>query len=188
MEMITISLPRIGGQVGLRNVLFEDCSAFTHVTACTLAKSPSDPLHRRLQPLRYLHDCSDCFRLEQHRRVGFAPTEKRRLCTAHARTRHSRFYEEGLGCRNSGRSAQRRTTPNVAGLDPVDISQLIRLAKLSDIESTSLRRDVQHQARVKNRKLFELCNRFSHHSIVLIHFYESYTQRLRRQLGPEVIN
>ena len=80
-----ISLPRIGGQVGLCNVLFEDCSAFTHVTACTLAKSPSDPLHRRLQPLRYLHDCSDCFRLEQNRRVGFAPTEKRRLNTAHAK-------------------------------------------------------------------------------------------------------
>jgi hypothetical protein len=24
-----------------------------------------DPLHRRLQPLRCLHDCSDCFRLER---------------------------------------------------------------------------------------------------------------------------
>ena len=24
-----------------------------------------DPLHRRLQPLRYLHDCSDCFRPER---------------------------------------------------------------------------------------------------------------------------
>ena len=81
-----INLPRIGGRVGLCNVLFEDCSAFTRVTACTLAKSPSDPLHQRLQPLRYLHDCSDCFRLEQIRRVGFAPTEKRRLCTAHAKS------------------------------------------------------------------------------------------------------
>ena len=58
-----ISLPRNGCRVGLCNVLFEDCSAFTRVTACTLAKSPSDPLHQRLQPLRYLHDCSDCFRL-----------------------------------------------------------------------------------------------------------------------------
>ncbi len=82
-----ISLPRTGGQVGLCNVVFEDCSAFTHVTACTLAKSLNDPLHQRLQPLRYLHDCSDCFRLEQHRRVGFAPTEKRRLNTAHAKRR-----------------------------------------------------------------------------------------------------
>jgi len=35
-----ISLPRKGDRVGLRIVLFEDCSAFTRVTACTLAKSP----------------------------------------------------------------------------------------------------------------------------------------------------
>jgi len=34
------SLPRIGERVGLCIVLFEDCSAFTGVTACTLAKSP----------------------------------------------------------------------------------------------------------------------------------------------------
>jgi hypothetical protein len=74
---IRVSLPRIGCRVGLRIVLFEDCSAFTRVTACTLAKSPiCDPLHQRLQPLRYLHDCSDCFRLERSCRVGFAPTGK----------------------------------------------------------------------------------------------------------------
>src|SRR5882762_6250373 len=35
-----ISLPRSGGRVGLRIVLFEACSAFTRVTACTLALSP----------------------------------------------------------------------------------------------------------------------------------------------------
>src|SRR5436309_5830042 len=35
-----ISLPRKGDRVGLRIVLFEDCSAFTRVTACTLVKSP----------------------------------------------------------------------------------------------------------------------------------------------------
>jgi hypothetical protein len=35
-----ISLPRSGEQVGLCNVFFEDCSAFTHVTACTLAGPP----------------------------------------------------------------------------------------------------------------------------------------------------
>jgi len=39
--------------------------AATGFPACTLAKSPGDPLHQRLQPLRYLHDCSDCFRLER---------------------------------------------------------------------------------------------------------------------------
>jgi len=35
-----ISLPRYGCQVGPRIVLFEVCSAFTHVAACTLARSP----------------------------------------------------------------------------------------------------------------------------------------------------
>lgn len=59
------SLPRIDWQVGPCITLFEACSAFTHVVACGLAKSPSDPLHRRLQPFRYLHDCSDCFRPER---------------------------------------------------------------------------------------------------------------------------
>jgi hypothetical protein len=34
----------------------------------------SDLLHRRLQPLRYLHDCSDCFRPERFSRVGLSPT------------------------------------------------------------------------------------------------------------------
>src|SRR5947209_18726859 len=35
-----ISLPRKGRRVGLRIVLFEACSAFTRVAACTLALSP----------------------------------------------------------------------------------------------------------------------------------------------------
>jgi len=34
------SLPRYGSQVGLCIVLFEACSAFTRVTACTRAPSP----------------------------------------------------------------------------------------------------------------------------------------------------
>jgi hypothetical protein len=71
-----LSLPRIDWQVGPHITLFEACSAFTHVAACILAKSPSDPLHRRVQPLRYLHDCSGCFRREQNRRAGFAPAGK----------------------------------------------------------------------------------------------------------------
>jgi len=36
-----ISLPRYGDRVGLRIVLFEACSAFTRVRACTLALSPT---------------------------------------------------------------------------------------------------------------------------------------------------
>ena len=35
-----ISLPRKGCRVSLHIVLFEACSAFTHVAACTLALSP----------------------------------------------------------------------------------------------------------------------------------------------------
>src|SRR5213083_65486 len=61
-----ISLPRKGYRVGLRIVLFEACSAFTRVAACTLALPPiRGTLIRRLQPFRYLHDCSGCFRMER---------------------------------------------------------------------------------------------------------------------------
>ena len=53
-------------RVGFRIALFEACSAFTHVTACMLAKSPEVTLYTGvLQPLRYLHDRSDCYRLER---------------------------------------------------------------------------------------------------------------------------
>ncbi len=43
------------GRVGSCINVFEACSAFTHVKACTLAKSPSDSLHQRLQQSRCLH-------------------------------------------------------------------------------------------------------------------------------------
>ena len=63
---VDISLPRKGRRVGLRIDLFEACSAFTRVTARTLALPPiRGTLTRRLQPFRYLHDCSGCFRLER---------------------------------------------------------------------------------------------------------------------------
>src|SRR5437763_16287651 len=38
---IHISLPRFHYRVGLHIVLFEVCSAFTRVAACTLAQSPN---------------------------------------------------------------------------------------------------------------------------------------------------
>ncbi len=53
-------------RVGFRITLFEACSAFTRVTACTLAESPKATLYTGvLQPLRYLHDRPDCYRLER---------------------------------------------------------------------------------------------------------------------------
>ena len=58
-------LPRIlGGSASV--------SSFSRPAQCSLilrpARSPSpykDPLHRRLQPIRYLHDCSSCYRSER---------------------------------------------------------------------------------------------------------------------------
>ncbi len=88
------SLPRIGDRVGLRNVLFEDCSAFTHVTACTLTKSPKVTLYTE----GFSHFVTSMTApiatgWSENCRVGFSPTEKRRLSTAHARSGHSSIGE-----------------------------------------------------------------------------------------------
>ena len=45
-------------QVGSCNCCFRACSAFTHVTACTLAESPSDPFHRKQSCNRSVLRCS----------------------------------------------------------------------------------------------------------------------------------
>ena len=83
-----ISLPRKGCRVGLRIVLFEDCSAFTRVTACTLALSPirdtliegfSHFVTSMTAPIT--SGWSGC-------RVGLPPTGKRRLVTAHTHVGH----------------------------------------------------------------------------------------------------
>src|SRR5262249_2985281 len=63
---------------------FEACSAFTLVTACTLAESPSDPFHRKLRPLLCLCRRLDCYRVERtSSRAGVAPAEVQCLFTAH---------------------------------------------------------------------------------------------------------
>jgi len=68
------------GRVGSCITVFGACSAFTHVTACTLAKSPSDSLHQRLQQSRCLHYCSDCYRVERtSSRAGLTPAVDHRL-------------------------------------------------------------------------------------------------------------
>src|SRR5258707_6617709 len=88
-----VSLPRYGSRVGLRIVLFEACSAFTRVTACTLALSPIRDTHSEgfshfvssiAAPVA--SGWSGC-------RVGLAPTGKRRLVTAHIRSRHSLLFQ-----------------------------------------------------------------------------------------------
>jgi hypothetical protein len=84
-----ISLPRKGRRVGLHIVLFEACSAFTRVAACTLARSPiRDPLSEGFSHFvtsmtaPVASGWSGC-------RVGLAPTGKRRLVTAHTHSGHS---------------------------------------------------------------------------------------------------
>src|SRR5213079_2265933 len=74
-----ISLPRKGRRVGLRIVLFEACSAFTRVAACTLALSPvRDTLIEGFSHCAtsmtapVASGWSSC-------RVGFAPTGTHRL-------------------------------------------------------------------------------------------------------------
>ncbi len=70
--------------VGYHITRFEACSAFTHVTACLLAESLKRPFPSKAStvslpplPLRLLPaGTTSC-------RVGFAPTEKSRLGTAH---------------------------------------------------------------------------------------------------------
>src|SRR5260370_26236759 len=67
-------------KVGSCNCFFEACSAFTHVTACTLAESPSDPLHRELRQLCFLRCRLDCYRVERtSSRAGVAPAVVQRL-------------------------------------------------------------------------------------------------------------
>src|SRR3974377_990843 len=74
--------------VGSCITCFEACSAFTHVMACTLAKSPSDPLHRKLRQLRCPPRRFDCYRVERtSSRAGVAPAEAQRLFTAHVKSR-----------------------------------------------------------------------------------------------------
>jgi hypothetical protein len=92
-----ISLPRKGGRVGLCNVLFEDCSAFTRVTACTLAKSPKVTLYTR----GFSHFVTSMTAPIASGRSDLAgwvshPLVKRRLCTAHAKSGHSQKNQKFL--------------------------------------------------------------------------------------------
>jgi hypothetical protein len=67
-------------KLGSCNCFFEACLAFTHVMACTLAESPSDPFHRELRQLRCLHCRLDCYRVVRtSSRAGVAPAEVQRL-------------------------------------------------------------------------------------------------------------
>jgi len=103
------NLPRNGGRVGLCNDLFEACSAFTHVRACTLALSPyvvtpftggfNHFVTSTVAPVA--SGWSGC-------RVGLSPTGKRRLVTAHAMS--GRRLKEGLEPTNT-KAQSSKTVP-----------------------------------------------------------------------------
>ncbi len=108
-----VSLPRFHVRIGLHIVLFEVCSAFTRVAACTLARSPYVVTAiRRLQTLRLLHACSGRFRLE--RSPGGACTHWKSA----ALSRRTWFWVipglPRLGCprSESGHLRTEATTPN----------------------------------------------------------------------------
>jgi Enoyl-CoA hydratase/isomerase len=63
-SLIRVSLPRFHYRVGLHIVLFEVCSAFPHVAACTLVTKFVTAI-RGLQTFRRLHACPGCFRRER---------------------------------------------------------------------------------------------------------------------------
>jgi len=72
-------------RVGSHIILFEACSAFTHVTACMRAESPMRPfdigvLQRDSLPPLTAPTASGW---SDTCRVGLSPTGDRRLCTAH---------------------------------------------------------------------------------------------------------
>src|SRR6266436_6128878 len=84
-----VSLPRYGSRVGLRIVLFEACSAFTRVTACTLALSPVRDTHSEGFSYFVTSIAAPVASGWSGRRVGLTPTGMRRLVTAHTHCRHS---------------------------------------------------------------------------------------------------
>jgi hypothetical protein len=88
-----VSLPRKGRQVGLRIVPFEACSAFTRVAACTLAPSPIRDAHSEGFSHFVTSIAAPVASGWSVRRVGLAPTRKRRLVTAHTPTGHCRSNE-----------------------------------------------------------------------------------------------
>src|SRR6476659_548667 len=74
-----VSLPRKGRRVGLRIVLFEACSAFTRVAACTLAPSPIRDAHSEGFSYFVTSIAAPVASGWSGCRVGLAPTGKRRL-------------------------------------------------------------------------------------------------------------
>ena len=88
-----ISLLRRGRRIGLRNVLFEACSAFTHVTAYTLAGSPKATPY--IGGFSYfVTSIAAPIASGRSDLAGwdFHPLEKRRLITAHTHSSQPKSF------------------------------------------------------------------------------------------------
>jgi hypothetical protein len=70
-------------RVGFHIELFEACSAFTHVTACTFAKSLRTFYTGGFSRFVASTTAPIATGWSESCRAGFAPAEKQRLCTAH---------------------------------------------------------------------------------------------------------
>jgi hypothetical protein len=79
-HILRISLPRFDCRVGLHIVLFEVCSAFTHVAACTLARSPIRDRYPRASDISSPPCLLRLLSAGAKRRVGLAPTGKAPPC------------------------------------------------------------------------------------------------------------
>jgi len=76
-EMDDNAVPHNSDGPASATCLFGACSASTHVSAYLFARSPKVTFTRVLQRIRYFLRRPDCFRPSD--RLGFAPTENRRL-------------------------------------------------------------------------------------------------------------
>ncbi len=111
--------------VGYHITRFEACSAFTHVTACLLAESLKRPFPSKAStvslpplPLRLLPaGTTSC-------RVGFAPTEKSRLGTAHKGV--------GYDCRNGPKGASHNGTRPLFRIGPKVLTHHIERANATN--------------------------------------------------------
>jgi hypothetical protein len=107
-----VSLPRYGSRVGLRIDLFEACSAFTRVTACTLALSPY--VVTRLSE-GFNHFVSSMIAPVASgwsgRRVGLAPTGKAPPC-------HGARQEQPFGAALATKIAADETRRRAAAVEP----------------------------------------------------------------------
>ena len=91
-----ISLPRYDCQVGPHIVLFEVCTAFTRVAACTLALSPiRDTLSEGFSHFVTSMTAPVASGGSEFAGWGFHPLEKRRLITAHAESRLIDAFKSG---------------------------------------------------------------------------------------------